>query len=822
MQSYQEPTEKPRVLLFTDDEQESQALGAALKQAGAVVTFVGSADEAVTCVLRQPFDVLIGDTASVHSRTVLTQCRELQPWAGALPLEDALVSLQAGPEALEPALRELRPRGDALALQLTAWQHLVANACEAAERLRQHILKSGAFAPALWIIADALAGGHACDSIAIASSQEGARLVESRVCRGGKGRYALTALEAWVGERYDILSGGTEPHQTPPALPPDVTLLPVTVGRQLRGVIGIAYQPAHVPDTNERALIGRLLSHLSHIFGVFDKMHRSALRDPLTNLLNRIGLEAELEHAWSRARDVPDGLTVVVLDIDNFKVINDSYGHAAGDEILEGFSRIVSNLIPPSGVMGRYGGDEFQILLHDTPQNTARQFILGMMAEVSRHIFSGPLYELNVTSSAGMAWSHGTASPGNAEALLSQADRALYMSKRAGRNRLCVWPSQPEVITAQLPALTARSAKRRPLAALPLITGESAPGRILIVDDEAGIRGALTALLTRQGYEIEECASADAALALLAENPGYYDVLLTDLSMPTKDGIALMHEVSGVDAPAKVVMTGYATTSNAIDAMREGAYDFVTKPFGAEKLYAVIRRAVEYRRLLLERTHYLGELEQLVQARSAQLAASLEEVRMSREFTMQALASMLNAHEPGTGQHSVRTHALTLALARAMGLRGKELENAAQGGLLHDIGKIGISQEILDRPGKLTDAEWALVRSHPKTAHDVLMTSPYLREVAEIVYAHHERFDGTGYPRGLQAEAIPLGARIFAVVDAYDAMRSQRSYSGPLSPEEAAQEIELNSGTQFDPAVVAAFRASHELLERVLRRYADG
>ena len=346
-------------------------------------------------------------------------------------------------------------------------------------------------------------------------------------------------------------------------------------------------------------------------------------------------------------------------------------------------------------------------------------------------------------------------------------------------------------------------------------------GRILIVDDEAGVRGALKALLVRQGYEVQECDSADAALAVLEQRPGAFDVLLTDLAMPSKDGLALMHDVTGVRAPAKVVMTGYATTDNAVDALREGAYDFITKPFGAEKLYAVMHRAVEYRRLLLEHEQYTNELEQMVQARSAQLAASLEEVRTSREYTMQALATMLNAHEPGTGQHSVRTHALALTLARAMGLRGKDLENAAQGGLLHDIGKIGISQEILDRPGKLTDEEWQLVRSHPRTAHDVLSTSPYLQEVAEIVYAHHERFDGTGYPRGLKGDKIPLGARIFAVVDAYDAMRSRRAYSGRLSPEDAVIEIENNSGTQFDPDVVTAFLTSSEQLERVLRHYQE-
>jgi putative nucleotidyltransferase with HDIG domain len=166
----------------------------------------------------------------------------------------------------------------------------------------------------------------------------------------------------------------------------------------------------------------------------------------------------------------------------------------------------------------------------------------------------------------------------------------------------------------------------------------------------------------------------------------------------------------------------------------------------------------------------------------------------------------------------MRTRELAVTLATKMGITGEELQSVASGALLHDVGKIGIPDSVLLRPGPLSPEEWEDIKRHPEIGYNILRSSPYLKEAAEIVRAHHEHYDGSGYPRGLRGSEICIGARIFGVIDAYDAMRSERVYRKPVSPEEAVEEIQRKSGSQFDPEVVRAFLASRDELERLLTK----
>jgi len=279
-------------------------------------------------------------------------------------------------------------------------------------------------------------------------------------------------------------------------------------------------------------------------------------------------------------------------------------------------------------------------------------------------------------------------------------------------------------------------------------------------------------------------------------------------------------EIKGIeDSIVAIVMTGNATVDIAVSCLREGAYDFIQKPISRGQLVTLIARALEYRRLRLDNAHYQAHLEDVVTERSEQLASSLEEIKRSYEFTLEALVAMLDAREHLTGRHSVRTQDLAVTLALKMGLGGKELETIAIGALLHDIGKIAICDDILLKPGRLLPDEWEIMKTHPAIGFEILRSSPYLREAAQIVLQHQEHYDGTGYPQELKAENICIGARIFAAIDAYDAMRSQRVYRDPVPAEEALAEIKRNAGTQFDPTVVKAFEECQADLELVLENH---
>ncbi|MBL7077855.1 MAG: HD domain-containing protein, partial [Kiritimatiellae bacterium] len=266
----------------------------------------------------------------------------------------------------------------------------------------------------------------------------------------------------------------------------------------------------------------------------------------------------------------------------------------------------------------------------------------------------------------------------------------------------------------------------------------------------------------------------------------------------------------------KIVMTGHATVDNAIQCLREGAYDFIQKPIERSQLLALISRAREYRDLKIENDRYQAHLEGMVRERSAKLAASLQDVQASYEFTLDALVRMLDAREEQTGKHSKRVRELAVALAQELGLTSEEQETVASGAFLHNIGKIAIPDNILLKPGPLTDEEWAIMKTHSQTGYDILRSSQFLQDTAQVVYQHHEHWDGSGYPQGLKEEDICMGARIFAVIDAYDAMRSERVYRKAIPHRDAVEEIVINAGKQFDPQVVEAFQSCQSELETII------
>ncbi len=349
--------------------------------------------------------------------------------------------------------------------------------------------------------------------------------------------------------------------------------------------------------------------------------------------------------------------------------------------------------------------------------------------------------------------------------------------------------------------------------------------RILVVDDEEAIREIVSSMLASAGYATAQAASGLEALAIL-QSGEEFSLMLSDLMMAELDGIGLLERAKERYPDMPVVMvTAVHDISVALAAIRNGAYDYLLKPFEREQLLAAVRRALENRRLKLENRAYQTNLESVVTARTEQLERSMKDLdramrdlERSYDITLEALGDALDLKDAETEGHSKRVTAFTIAMARAMGLSKDKISVIARGAFLHDIGKMAIPDEILQKPGKLTAEELTIMKEHSYRGYLIVRKIPFLQEAAEIVYAHQERWDGTGYPRGLKGDEIPLGARIFAVADTMDAIRSDRPYRPAQSFSAARAEILKWSGRQFDPKVVDTFLSMSERIWEDLRR----
>ena len=342
--------------------------------------------------------------------------------------------------------------------------------------------------------------------------------------------------------------------------------------------------------------------------------------------------------------------------------------------------------------------------------------------------------------------------------------------------------------------------------------------RILVVDDEEAIREIVSSMLASQGYQCLQAASGLEALAIL-QSGEQFALVLSDLMMAELDGIGLLERTKERYPDMPVVMvTAVHDISVALAAIRNGAYDYLLKPFEREQLLATVRRALENRRLKLENRTYQSNLEIKVQARTEELRQAMAELERSYDITLEALGDALDLKDAETEGHSKRVTAFTIAIARAIGLPGEKIRVIARGAFLHDVGKMAIPDAILRKPGSLTKEEIMVMREHCYRGYQMLRKIPFLAEPAEIVYAHQEYWDGNGYPRGLKAEQIPLGARIFAVADTLDAITSDRPYRTAQPVSAARDEIVRWSGRQFDPEVVRVFLKMPESIWEDLRQ----
>ena len=328
--------------------------------------------------------------------------------------------------------------------------------------------------------------------------------------------------------------------------------------------------------------------------------------------------------------------------------------------------------------------------------------------------------------------------------------------------------------------------------------------RILIVDDEEMICLILAQRLVKERYI---CITAnDGREALNYFYNQNFSLIISDIKMPEMDGMELLKSIKTADPKTMVIIaTAYPEIDMAVEAMRLGAYDFLIKPVDLDLLVFSVKKALEKKRLEEEVEAYHQHLESLVQERTASLQQAMLFLKKAHLSSVKILAEAIEAKDPHTRGHSNRVRRMSMRIGMKLGFAEKWLENLVFGAVLHDIGKIGIRDEVLQKQDFLNPNEYQYLQQHPMIGAKILEGDDFFKDTIPMIRHHHENYDGSGYPDGLTGEAIPLEARIVSIPDAFDAMTSVRPHRGTMPLKDVLSEMERGKGKQFDPPILEIF-----------------
>ena len=332
--------------------------------------------------------------------------------------------------------------------------------------------------------------------------------------------------------------------------------------------------------------------------------------------------------------------------------------------------------------------------------------------------------------------------------------------------------------------------------------------RVLVVDDEEPIRRILEQMLVKLGHTVHSASTGTAALEILQ---GHDDIelMLLDVKMPGLAGTEVVTEALEIDGDLAIVMlSGMNDAATASICMQRGAIDYLTKPIGVDDLSRAMSQALRKRHTRIQDRGIANWLREEVAQRSKELMEEQAKLQQLTVATLEALINALEAKDPYLAGHSARVAALSATIAAQMQLDDDEIETVRTAGRLHDLGKIGTRESVLNKSGPLTPEEFEHVKEHVVIGSQILAPLTHLGDVIGYVRGHHERWDGSGYPDGLAGEDIPLGARIIGAAEIYDALTTARSYQTPLSPTEATERMRALVGTAVGPDVMDALTAA--------------
>lgn len=824
-----------RILILDDEEPVRHLLQTLLTRHGCVVETADDGREGLRILLQKDFDVAVVDLRmrDMGGSAFLEQARSVWPWLGIVVLtgfadEESVTHARRygvtriltkpmnSQELLRTVLEEAIEKKELVEMSASHSLDRIQAQLSLLRTFSESALTAENLDEALRTLSTGLGNLLPCAAAGILNLEGEEPVLHLHALTPVAHDFLLNAEQEMM-RRYEALSGNPAPRAglrvifDPANLDPEGARtvgssfsVPIIARGEVRGMLTLAAIADDAYSSRDASFLYHAANQLSTVLSALARMRELSVRDALTGLYNRRGLEEEYQRTWLMSRRYNWPVGIAVLDIDHFKRLNDTHGHLIGDQVLREFSELVQQVARESDITGRYGGDEMVVVLAQAGTADCIAFGERLLHAMRQHVFctdKGLAFKL--TTSIGVASSVNGPPEMTSETLIAQADQALYTAKKEGRDRVCVYQA--------VPALDIRTPAK---PSVPEADPSRTRGHVLVVDDEPLVGSLLSRVLRKNAYEVQVETTAAAAIAAIQERPGYFDVILTDLNLPEKSGLDLLDELRSIDeGMIKIVITGHATLDNAVISLRRGAYDFIEKPVMPDALMAIVDRALEFRRLKRENVRYQNHLEEMVREKSAALREALNQVKASYDFTLEAMASLLDARERSTAHHCSRVRDLSVIMARELGLSVNEIDDISRGALLHDIGKMCIPDRILLKPGPLTSDEREEMKKHPEVGYKLLCSSPHLEKVSEIIRAHHERFDGTGYPRRLKGTEIPLGARIFSIIDAYDAMRSDRVYRRAMPREAALLEIERNSGTQFDPTLVEVFKRLHLAIE---------
>jgi diguanylate cyclase (GGDEF)-like protein len=587
----------------------------------------------------------------------------------------------------------------------------------------------------------------------------------------------------------------------------DAVAAPLVADGQALGALLVA-MPANVQAVVDVDLVSAVADLASASLANERRLaftYAEARRDALTGLANKRAFDEHLASTLSRASVANERVSLVLFDLDDFKRVNDREGHAGGDEVLREVARVLLRVVRAEDEVFRVGGEEFSIVIEGSSEEATAvgERVRKALAEHRRgHVL--PTISVGVATFPAQA--------GTADDLLRKADVALYAAKFAGKDRVQTYSGEVE---------SARDETK-------LVSGSDPPPlehrglRLLVVDDDPGLRILLRTTFEVVDIEVDEADSAEAAEEKIALRAP--DVVVLDVGMPGMDGLTFCRRLKNdpVTADIGVVLLTGSEGGSEVKAQEAGADAYLRKPFSPLELLNAVERIAgglyegpfraasspPEEQLIL----YAQDLRRLLEVERGQRAL----IQRAYRETVTALAGALESKDTGTGAHSQRVQQYAIELARELDPALLEDESVEYGFLLHDIGKIGIPDRILLKKATLTPSERRLLETHTVLGEQLLSGVALLQgQGLQVVRHHHERWDGSGYPDGLGGNEIPLGARVFAVADALDAMTSDRPYRTAKSWEEAAAEIAEEAGTQFDPQVVEAFRERDARLRRI-------